>query len=468
MRFRALLSLLLLLLLLLTLASCSNVNTKPTLSPAQQAANAAFRQAEQLASEFAAAGMRERTALARQIQDTLSTLGNEDLARKSAALPPGHPLYAFAGRELLKRGLPLPRPFENLRGDVAAAFPPADRDGYRPPSRIGVLLPMSGPLASAGNSVRDGFLAGYYGESRRRPQVLFHDTATGVDKAVAEATQAGAQLLVGPLGREEVQGLLADGDTRLPLLLLNRPLHLVPDNSMSFALAPEDDGYAAAERMLARGWRRVVVFGQRDDSSQRARASFRELMQSRGGEILAEVDIPENQGDLSTAINNAKFHSGQAQAIFFALKAPPARILAAQLKTSEFSALPRLATSLILSGGGNARLDAELDGIQFPELPWLLEMGSGLPEADSLGKQLGTARGASQRLFAFGFDAWKLVGYFDKLNNNPGATINGVTGELGIDSQGIVQRKATWAVFSGGHPRRAPESAAAGDGTHGN
>ena len=464
MRFRALLSLL----LLLTLASCSNVNTKPTVSPAQQAAEASFRQAEQLSLAFAGADTRERVGIARQIQEVLATLGNDDLARRSAALPFGHPLYAFAGRELLRRGLPLPRPLENLRGDIAAAFPPADRDGYRPPARIGVLLPMSGPLASAGNSVRDGFLAGYYGEGRRRPQVRFHDTAAGLDKAVAEAARAGAQLLVGPLGREEVQNLLADGNARLPMLLLNRPQNLLPDNNMSFALAPEDEGYAAAERLLVRGLRNVVVFGQRDDSSQRARASFRELMQSRGGKILSEIDVPENQGDLSTAINNAKAHSGQAQAIFFALKAPPARILAAQLKTSEFAALPRLATSLILSGGANARLDAELDGIQFPELPWLLEIGSGLPEADSLGKQLNTARGTSQRLFAFGFDAWKLVGYFDKLNNNPGATINGVTGELGMDSQGIVQRKPAWAVFSGGHPRRAPDITAASDGARGN
>jgi 16S rRNA (cytidine1402-2'-O)-methyltransferase len=60
---------------------------------------------------------------------------------------------------------------------AADAFPPADRDGYRPPAKLAVLLPQTGSFASAGNSVRDGLLAAYYGEARRRPEIRFYDTA---------------------------------------------------------------------------------------------------------------------------------------------------------------------------------------------------------------------------------------------------------------------------------------------------
>ena len=164
---------------------------------------------------------------------------------------------------------------------------------------------MTGPLASAGNSVRDGFLAAYYAENRRRPELHFHDTAGGLAKARTEAIRAGAQLLVGPLSREDVNNLVAETVSLPPTLLLNRPQQLVPDNGISFALSPEDEGSAAAERLLGRGLRRVVVFGQRDENSQRALGSFREMMQARGGVLLAEIDIPENQADLSTAVNNA-------------------------------------------------------------------------------------------------------------------------------------------------------------------
>ena len=60
---------------------------------------------------------------------------------------------------------------------AADAFPPADRDGYRPPAKLAVLLPSTGSFAPAGSSVRDGLLAASYGESRRRPEIRFYDTA---------------------------------------------------------------------------------------------------------------------------------------------------------------------------------------------------------------------------------------------------------------------------------------------------
>ena len=41
------------------------------------------------------------------------------------------------------------------------------------------------------------------------------------------------------------------------------------------------------------------------------------------------------------------------------------------LKTSALAGLPRVSTSQILSGA-SARADIELDGIEYPELPWLL------------------------------------------------------------------------------------------------
>jgi hypothetical protein len=53
---------------------------------------------------------------------------------------------------------------------------PAEADGYRPPERLAMLLPLSGEAARAAAPVRDGFLAGYYGENRRRPEISFYDT----------------------------------------------------------------------------------------------------------------------------------------------------------------------------------------------------------------------------------------------------------------------------------------------------
>src|SRR5690606_19551493 len=113
----------------------------------------------------------------------------------------------------------------------------ADADGYRPPSRIAVLLPLSGPLAAAGDSVRDGILAAYYGENRRRPELKFYDTAgnqAGLRDALARARADDAQMLVGPLTREEVDAVFGMPALELPTVALNRGQLPPPPGSVTF------------------------------------------------------------------------------------------------------------------------------------------------------------------------------------------------------------------------------------------
>src|SRR5688572_24377196 len=110
-----------------------------------------FEAAAELALMAGAMDRAARGENVRRIERLLGEASDTELASGSAALPPGHPLYPYAGRVLVRRGLPLPRPLE--RGQASAGlvdFPPADGDGYRPPVRLGVLLPLSGPLATAG------------------------------------------------------------------------------------------------------------------------------------------------------------------------------------------------------------------------------------------------------------------------------------------------------------------------------
>ncbi len=342
-------------------------------------------------------------------------------------------------------------------------FPPGE-NGYRPPARLAVLLPMSGTLASAGQSVRDGFLAAYYAETRQRPLLKFYDsagTAAGAQAALSKALADGAQMLVGPLTREEVNGVLGQAG-RLPVISLNRGATAPPIGTASFALLPEDEGADAANRLADRGLNRVLVVAARGDGAQRSVSAFRAQLRARGGEVVAEVPIAGEIPDLSTQLGSFATGATPPQAVFLVLDAGQARTIAAQLKLSAVAALPRIATSQILNGA-NARSDVELDGIEYPELPWLLGQNIGLPDSGSLSKSLPGARGGGQRLFAFGADAWMLVAYFERLYNDPSYAIRGATGELQIGMDGAVRRVPAWAVFSGGRGRPAPVVMAAPD-----
>ena len=442
------------LLLVALLASCA---TTPSAGPATSAVRfaPAFATAATLARQDAALSGQARTDNAREIDRLLATLDDATLARDAAALPSGDPLYNFAGRALQRRGLPLPRPFDRgaqWRFD-AGNRPPADSDGYRPPVKLAVLLPLSGNLATAAAPVRDGLLAGYYGERRRRPEIQFYDTtgtAAGATAAYARATAEGADFVVGPLGRDEVSALFQQPELATPMLVLNRGTVAPPDGKAGFSLAPEDDGIAAAEYMLARERKTALIIEGSDDNGRRASQAFRERFAERGGRVTRVISVPEAPGDLSAVLATASQEG--ADAVFLAVRGSTARALTPQLALAGLGGKTRVGTSQLTSGTGKPEEDMALDGIAFPTEAWTSRGVPALPAASVTGERVPTARGPAARLFAFGYDAWLLTAYLEKLATGINTDLRGATGRLQLDGFGNVVRTPSWSTFAGGRP----------------
>lgn len=444
------------LLLLVFLAGCGTVSTRPVLETPQATMHPVMAQAAELARNGATLDGIARSENDRRIDQLLSQLDDETLARETAALPIGDPLYNYAGRALLRRGLPLPRPFDRGAWQFDAGNrPPADSDGYRPPVKLAVLLPLSGDLSAAAAPVRDGFLSGYYGEQRRRPEVVFYDTSmpggaiAAYDKAVVE----GNDFVLGPLGRDEVTSLFNRGTLTVPVLALNRGAVQPPAGNASFSLSPEDEGLAAAEYLFERGVRRVLVIGGGDDTQRRAVEAFRERLAERGG-VVTDV-VGEGTVDLGPFAQK----EGGVDAVFLALRGGAARELVPKLAMAGLAGKPRVATSQLLSGTGKADEDRVLDGIAFPTVAWTNRGVRGLPSASSVAQVLPTAKGPGARLFAFGFDAWLLTAYLEQLALAADGHVDGATGTLRIDGFGNVQRTPAWSTFIGGNvvPLAGPE-----------
>ncbi|MFC5577187.1 penicillin-binding protein activator [Lysobacter niabensis] len=430
-------------LLLMALAGCATVER--TGAPTGRGPrNETMAQADVLARQAATQAGTERAQTDKQIDTLLSTLDNPTLQREAAALPAGDPLYNYAGRALLRRGLPLPRPFDRSSWKFDAGNrPPADSDGYRPPVKLGVLLPLSGSLATAAAPVRDGFLTGYYGETRRRPEIAFYDTSTGAVAAYDRAVAEGNDFVVGPLGRDEVGALFNRGTLPVPMLALNRGQMQPPAGNASFSLSPEDEGIAGAEYLIEHGARRVLVVSAEDDTQRRAVASLRERLAERGGTV---TDVA-GEGVADFAPFAAK--EGGVDAIFLAVRGGAARQLMPRLALAGLAGKPRVATSQLLSGTGKAEEDRVLDGIAFPTESWTTRGARGLPPASTAAAMLPNAKGPAARLFAFGYDAWLITAYLEHLARSSDS-INGATGVLRIDGFGNVQRTPAWSTFSSG------------------
>lgn len=402
-----------------------------------------------------------------EVRKLLARASDDALAFGTATLAAEHPLLPEAVRMLEQRGLPLPRLAD---GSVP---PPAlaqalDGEGHYTFTRIALLLPRSGPLTAAADAVRDGFISGYFNAPEPRPQIRLYDTGStpeGIRAALQQALNDGAQALVGPLSREQVTAAFQpDSGLPAPTLALNRSLDAPPPpGSLSFAMTPEDEGHAAAERMLARGLHRVlVVLHSDDDYGRRAAQALEQRLSRQGGRIAATATLPANSPDYSHSLAAALGAGGEVQAIFFTGRAPQGHLLAPQLKVAGVAQLPIYATSQITVGSGNVRLDRELDGIEFTEVPWLLTDVPGMPRRERLAA-LESTHGSSARLFAFGLDAFRLLGHLPQLRQNPQAALNGATGQLRHDGFGQIVRSPGWARFRGGRIEAVREAGLIGD-----
>lgn len=438
----------------LAIGGCTTTGGTTQKPPAARI-NPVIAEASSLARNHEGLSGQAKAENARAIERLLGNLDNAALTNEAAALPAGDALYNFAGRELLRRGLALPRPFDREGSDWRVNMgdrPPADRDGYRPPRKLAVLLPLSGGLATAASPVRDGFLAGYYGEHRVRPDVAFYDTTgtpAGAVAAYQKAVTEGADYVLGPLGRDEVGALFKETLT-VPVLALNRGPVAPPSGNASFALAPEDDGIAAAEYLISRNARRVIVLVGGDDNLRRSVAAFREHLQGRGGVVVETLQVADKPVDSTAALQAAMQKDGGANAVFLALKGTQARVVAPQLSAAGLADKLRVGTSQLLSGSGKVEQDKALDGIAFPTETWSVRGVSGLPGAETTGKDLPTARGPAAKLFAFGYDAWLLTGYLERIAQSANGKVQGATGALRIDGFGNILRTPAWSTFRDG------------------
>src|SRR5690606_18065819 len=87
-----------------------------------------------------------------------------------------------------------------------------------------------------------------------------------------------------------------------------------------------------------------------------------------------------------------------------------ARSLKPQLRFHHASDLPVYASSHVYSGTPDRSADADLNGIAFTDMPWVIEPGPGTAAArEQLLQDFGPQMERNSRLFALGFDAYRLA-----------------------------------------------------------
>jgi hypothetical protein len=351
---------------------------------------------------------------------------------------------------------------------------------------VALLLPLSGQFARMAAAIRDGFLMGMYLRGASHPRVTVLDSsADNVVDRYAEAVQSGAQFIIGPLEKEAV-AKLAGISMQVPTLALNQiPVSssgaAAPDNTdpmlFRFSLSPEDEAVDAARRAYADGHRQALIVQPGNEWGERLAAAFAAEWQGQGGVVLERVVYNQDGADYagitrelfnldSSQLRGAvlrqdlgvPIHSGarkrrDADMVFMPASPASARQIMPHFRYFGADTVPVYATAAVFAGAPNPRLDQDIDGVRFPDIPWVTSRDTDTSAFQQLlDNEFSASATSLRRLYAFGADAYELMAQMSLFTRKPGLTLAGETGAIYLDQGGQFHRRLSWAVFSGGIP----------------
>jgi uncharacterized protein len=338
------------------------------------------------------------------------------------------------------------------------------------PDQIALLLPLSGRSEGVGVAVRDGFIAAYLEQDpATRPRLKIYDVAAeSVASAYTHAMSEGAAFVVGPLTKEDVAATVPLSGGRTPVLALNFLSDTIPAprTFYEFALSPEDEARMVARRVVADGRPNGVAIVPSSDWGNRVAAAFTDELSHLSGVVLDTQRYETSQVDFSDAIKQVlqvrvvkgetPTHRTDAAFVFVAAdRAGVARQILPQLKFHYAGDVPVYSTSDSFEPDPGANSD--LEGMFFPDMPWMIaDDPVTIQIRDSVRTAWPAATLRRNRLYAFGFDAYRLVPALRSKNPSQASDISGVTGRLHLDINNRIHRELDWAQIKNGVPTALP------------
>lgn len=337
------------------------------------------------------------------------------------------------------------------------------------PQNVALLVPLQGELATAGQAIRDGFMAIYnQADVNQRPQkIMIIDSAdtVAIQDNYTKAVQNGADFVVGPLAKPQVKAIIQTNAISVPILTLNylEPSDTTPEKIYQFGLSPLDE----ARQVTANAWqnneRTALIITPATAWGQTIANVFKEQWQVLGGTIQDTLTYSSSNKDLSNQLKNflqyrqdnkqsIGKHRQDFDVIFLAADANTARLIKPLLKFYYAGNVPVYATSLIYSGVPQPTLDNDLNGITFCDAPWTFKNTSVMSD---LRQQLADSSASFERnakLYALGIDAYKIMMQLNQLKSSSEQTLKGATGTLYINEQHRIVRQLVCAQFRNGVP----------------
>jgi len=351
-----------------------------------------------------------------------------------------------------------------LGGDVISA------------QRILIALPFSGSLAEPARIISEGVIAALKSRSQRGleiPELVSMDTeGVTAESIIAYAVEQNADLVIGPFRGKLIDELGNTGNLPVPFITFNRT-DRITNNLFQLDLGSDQEIKQVVTRATLEGHKRFALITPAAAWGARLADDFKQNLETVNAEAVAELSYELN-GDLSNqvsqllntdqsteryeAIKNLLGESLEfderprrdIDALLLAAQPQDARQLTPMLAFHFAGDYPIYATSHHFEGNFNETRDVDLNRIQFPDQPWLLQPTTPLNLSLALERPDSATR--LGRLYALGSDAVKVYPFLDRLKSSSKLSVQGETGNLSLDPSGRFNRELLWAQFDQGVP----------------
>ena len=346
------------------------------------------------------------------------------------------------------------------------------------PKSIALLLPTNGTLGPFGRAIRDGIIASHYHQNGKAEIRVYDTSNQNVLELIDRAAANGAELIIGPLDRNNVNTLALQSSLPVPVLALNRSIEQAKSSDIyQFGLAPEDEMVQVADQAFSDGNKKVLAlfpdsaWGNRnfetfkshwldlggtivDSSSYSSQKSYADLVKS-----LLNVDESELRSTSLRRIVGKRFEftPRRRQDIdFIFLLGDPAQARGINPTLAFFYAedIPVYSTSHVHELDDSKIDSIDLNGIRFCDIPWKIAEGDPVQLSIKAAWPLSQAQMAP--FFALGVDAYSVYPRLEQLKKIRTNKIFGSTGVLQLDKNNIITRKLMWAQYRNGEVTTVP------------
>ncbi|MBX9705059.1 MAG: penicillin-binding protein activator, partial [Gammaproteobacteria bacterium] len=313
----------------------------------------------------------------------------------------------------------------------------------------------------------------------QQPMIRVYDTGannSNVKDIYEQAINDGAQFVVGPLTKPNVQAIVDHGCS-VPTLLLNysNSDDKLPSQCFEFAISPINEASQAAVQAWSDQDDHAIIISPQGDWGQPIAASFQSRWQSLGGRVVGELDF-DSENALAQQIaalmgiqqstqrqqalqrllgQNVKFlprRRDDVGVIFINATNAQARQIVPLLKFNLSGNVPMVATSLVYNGVPSPSTDNDLNGVQFLIMPWSTALNPEPQLYQELQTLWPTNFQRNSKLYALGIDSFKLLQNLNRMQLFSQIAIQGTTGKLTLQPNQQITQQMLWARFVDGRP----------------